>query len=419
MNRTTLLILLTALLAAGCASYPQSPAEQANYWASEAKAAAAKDDCISTAAHVERALSRPTGAARVKETIQSTPKVRDCYWGELDRQVSKASTGPQAATAHKQIEVAKSSEVFPANQIDGLHRKLADRAAEGNTTGSIPFDLEDKTDLFPALSSPDHQRKMADRSVQTLQKAGSVRSNLEPLLAYATKNGQGSAEMTRIESLLPTLRIRASELPAVEKVFPKFAAARKAEIVARVHLQLKGGDRLLQDDLQQALRASIKGVEWVPAPGPNVTTLVVERVRNDEKVIAERTQTITYARAEVNIAFALLLMPNNSSYLYEVITGGAEIEYGYVITASSAGQTIHDEVIRGKVGGEYRRCQNDRVQNVFGGVTSAGFVANDDMQRRCSGSSAVSIEGLRAEVLSKVAEGVLKVLPIKTAHELN
>jgi hypothetical protein len=112
-------------------------------------------------------------------------------------------------------------------------------------------------------------------------------------------------------------------------------------------------------------------------------------------------------------------MPRNASYLYEVVSGGAEIEYGYVVSVVVDGKTILDDVIRGRVGGEYRRCQNTRIQNVFGGVSSAGFVANDDMQSRCSGPSSVPVEDLRKEVLSKVMQGVLNVATIKAAQELN
>jgi len=141
------------------------------------------------------------------------------------------------------------------------------------------------------------------------------------------------------------------------------------------------------------------------------------RVRNDEKILPERSQTITYDQSEINFLGAVLLMPCNVSYLYEVISGGAEIEYGFVVSAAADGSSIYDEVIREKVGGEYRRCQNVRIQNVFGGVSSATLVANNDMQRRCSGPRSVSIEELRKDIFSNVVDGVLSVPSIKVAHE--
>jgi hypothetical protein len=173
------------------------------------------------------------------------------------------------------------------------------------------------------------------------------------------------------------------------------------------------------EDLLQTFRTQIRGVEWVTALGEKITTLTIERVRYEERTLPERSQTITYAAHEVNLVSAVLLMPRNASYIYEVISGGAEIEYGYVITAVVDNKTVHDEIVRGKVGGEYQRCQNQRIQNVFGGVSPAGFEANDDMRHRCSGPNSNSIDELRSQVLLRLAEGVLKVPSIKAVHDLN
>ncbi len=112
-------------------------------------------------------------------------------------------------------------------------------------------------------------------------------------------------------------------------------------------------------------------------------------------------------------------MPRNASYLYDVISGGAEIEYGYVITAVADNKTVYDKLVRGKVEREYKRCQNKRIQNVFGGVNSAGFIANDDMKNRCSGQSSLDINDLRGEVFSILVEGILSVPSIREVHDLN
>ena len=238
-------------------------------------------------------------------------------------------------------------------------------------------------------------------------------------MEYVQNVGDSSAEGKRIETLLSTLNFRREELNFVERVFPKYAAARREEISTRVHLQVKNGDRLLSDDIAQALKGRVRGVDWVSSSSPKAITLVIERVRNDEKTIPERSETITYSQTEVDLLSAALLMPRNASYIYEVVSGGAEIEYGFVVTAMQDGKQIFDEVIRGKVSGQHRRCQNSRIQNVFGGVSSAGFIANDDMNRRCSSSSQVTIDQLRKDVFSEVIQGVLKVPPIKATHEFN
>lgn len=414
----TTILSLSAFLSA-CATYPQSREDQATYHASEARSAISKGDSTNAANQIDVALTRPTGDAKIKELFASYPKGRDYYLAYLEKSIVEVSSAYQAAAAFEKLSTVKSAGILPEDQVRELFTKLMKVVTDGNTTGSVPFDLGDKIDLFPELKSPAHQQIIVNRSIKNLQGNGSGSRPVSALVEYVQRIGIDSVEGKRIESLLPSMNIRRDELDAVAKVFPKFAAARKEEITARVFLQVNNGDRLLSEDLLQTLRSRVRGVEWVPSVGPKITTLVIERLRNDEKTLPERSQTITYAQHEVNLLSAALLMPRNASYLYEVVSGGAEIEYGYVVSAVADGKTIYDEVIRGKVGGEYRRCQNARIQNVFGGVSSAGFVANDDMQQRCAGPSSASIDELRKEIFSKVVDGVLKVPPIKVAHELN
>ena len=416
---TTATIVSLSILLSACATYPKSSEDQATYHAREARTAISKGEVTNAANQIDVALSRPTGGAKIKELFASNPKGLDYYLAYLEKSIVDVSTPYQAATVFEKLATVKAAGIFSDDQVRDLFERFTNVVTNGNITGSIPFTFGDRIDLYPELKSPTHQQIIVNRSIKNLQDNGSGGRPVVALMDYTQRVGTNSAEGKRIESLLPSMSIRRSELDDVAKVFPKFAAARKEEITTRVFLQVKNGDRLLSDDLLQKLRSSVRGVEWVPSVGPKTTTLVIERLRNDEKSLPERSQTITYAQHEVNLLSAALLMPRNASYIYEVVSGGAEIEYGFVVSALADGKVIYDELIRGKVGGEYRRCQNSRIQNVFGGVSSAGFVANDDMERRCAGPSSASIEELRKEIFSKVMDGVLKVPPIKVAHELN
>lgn len=413
------ILSLSIFLSACATTYPQSREDQAAYHAREARTAISKGDSTNSALQIYIALTLPTGDARIKELFAGYPKGREYYRAFLEKSISYVTSAYQAVAAFEKLSTAKSAEIFSEDQVRELFANLSKEVTDGNTTGSIPFDLGDRIDLFPELKSPAHQQIIVNRSIRDLQGTGFSTRPVAALMEYVQRIGIDSVEGKRIESLLPTMNFRRDELDVVAKVFPRFAAARKEEITARVFLQVKNGDRLLSEDLLQALRNRVCGVEWVPSVDPKTIILVIERLRNDEKTLQERSRTITYAQHEVNLLSAALLMPRNASYLYEVVSGGAEIEYGYVVSAVADGKKIYDEVIRGKVGGEYRRCQNARIQNVFGGVSSADFVANEDMQQRCSGPSSVSIDELRKDILSKIVDGVLKVPPIKVAHELN
>lgn len=417
--RTTATFLSLSIFLSACATYPQSREDQATYHASEARSAISKGDSTNAANQIDVTLTRPTGDAKIKELFASYPKGRDYYRAYLEKSIVDVSSANQAVAVFEKLSIVKSAGIFPEDQVRDLFVNLMKVVADGNTSGAVPFDLGDKIDFFPELKSSNHQRIIVNRSIKNLQSNGPGSRPVSALIEYAQRIGIDSVEGKRMVSLLPTMNIRRDELDVVAKVFPKFALARKEEITVRVFAQIKNGDRLLSDDILQTLRNKVRGVEWVPSAGPKITTLVIERLRSDEKTLPERSQTITYAQHEVNLLSAALLMPRNASYLYEVVSGGAEIEYGYVVSAVADGKTIYDEVIRGKVGGEYRRCQNKRIQNVFGGVSSADFVANDDMRQRCAGARSASIDELRKEVFSKVLDGVLNVPPIKVAHELN
>ncbi len=411
------ILSLSCLLSACATTYPKNAVDQATHHTGKARAAIAKGNCTSAGRDIDLALSRLTGNSKINELFSSDPKARDCYYAYHEKTITDVSDASQAAAVYARLTAIKTADIFSESEIGALLAKLGKFVTDGNATGSVPFVLGDNFDYFPELKLPSHHQIIVDRSVANLQKGSGARP-VAALMDYVTKLGLDSVEGKRIESLLPTMNIRRHEIDVVAKVFPKFAAARRDEITARVLLQVKG-DRLLTEDLRQVLRDRIRGIEWVPSSGPRTIALTIERVRNDEKVFPEQSQTITYAQHEVDTLNAVLLMPSNASYIYEVISGGAEIEYGYVVSAITDGKPIHDEIVRGKVGEKYRRCQNSRIQNVFGGTSSAGFVANDDMRRRCSGPSSSSMEKLRQDILSKIVDGVLKVPSIKLVHDLN
>lgn len=143
--------------------------------------------------------------------------------------------------------------------------------------------------------------------------------------------------------------------------------------------------------------------------------LTVERLRHDERIKPESTETVIYRQHEVDFVSAVMLMPQNASYAYDIRSGGAEIDYGYALTAEHGGKQIADELIRGKFASDYAKCQNARIQNVFGGVTRAEFIANADMRARCREGSQ-SIDELRAHVLDRIVQKIAQIEPIRAVQ---
>ena len=420
MNLSTLVtVSFLSLTLAACATKPQTREERLAYEVTSAEEFIAKGNGKRSVLYVNDALGYPLGAEKIRDLFARKPEGARYYREYLEEQIATASSPSQASQVHDRISLAQTAKILPEPELKKLFTALTSRVVAGNLNGSIVYKLGDSTSLFPELNEPDQQRLIVNRTISSLQESPSTPSTIAGLMAYVERVGKTSLDAKRIEVLLPSMKFRRDDLEQISAVYPTFAASRKEELSIRVFLQVKNGDRLLTDDLKEMLRGKFKGVEWVQSPGAKVTNLIIERVRNDEKTFPERKESVTYAQYEVNLLSAALLMPRNASYRYEVISGGAEIEYGYVVTAIAEGKTVNEDVVRGKVGGEYRRCENARIQNVFGGETSAGFTANSDMEQRCNGSRAVSMDELRKQVLGKVVDGVANVPSIKLADDLN
>ena len=410
-------VLLGCMFLVGCASKPRTPEEQVVVSIEQAKDSLATSSGVYTAASlIDNVVSLNTGPAKAREFLATNPRALMAYIAYLDDSIKGLSTPESAISLSNKLDLLRGESVIPASESAQLQTLLAASILRKNLSGDLPFTLADNTTPFPGLSSVDQQQAVVKNTIVKLKEKNSNRKYLPPLLAYASAQPDGSVNKRQIESELPSMNIRRSELEVVTPVYPAFATVRRGQMTASVLLSVKNGDRLMADDLQKYLGSNLKGITWAKADAPGTIKLEIEKIRENEKIIPESSQTITYAQHEVNLLSAALLMPRNASYIYTVTSGGAEIEYGFGITAVANGEKIHDDLVRGKVGGTYARCDNARIQNVFGGVTSAGFVANDDMQRRCNGQQSVQVEDLRRDVLSKILASVQNVPQIATAQ---
>jgi hypothetical protein len=413
--------LVTTVLLSGCfASFPKAPEDQATYFIDKAKSAYSEGQFEASGNYIGFALDRPTGAEKVRQAFKRDLKLRKVYFDIIHKQITTIRYDWNALGVFNNIETARKASVLEESEISYLSSSLDKAIVDGNRSGSLKLTLADEYYKFPVLNTTEHYKIIVNRTIEAIIGNHEKRGYMLPqLMKHLQKAGRSSEDGKLVESLLPSMKIRRNELDIVGTIYPEFVAQRKESLTAKVNIQVKNADRLFADDAITAIKSNVRGIELVPSSDAKVTHVTIERARHDEKTIPERTETFIYSNSDVNIIHAALLMPRNASYLFDQTSGGAEIDYGYVITAVQDGKTIFDEVIRGKLGGEYRRCQNARIQNVFGGVSRADFVANDDMQRRCSGSSAVSMEDLRRQVLNKIVDGVLKVGPIQAVHELN
>lgn len=293
MKSNALAIFIFSLLMYSCASYPQTREDQAKYHANEANKSIIKLGCSNAANEIDIALSLPTGDVNIRKLFAENEGAKHCYLLRLKEDIDGVKSAYQANLLFEKLTVARSAKIFSDVQIDDFFTRLNRVVSEGNKSGAIQFELSDKIDFFPELKCQEHQQLILERSIKTLQSDGSINRPIGALMDYVQRVGVDSPEGEKINSLLPSMNIRRNELDVVGKVFPSFAAARKEELTLSVFLQVKNGDRLLKEDLMETLRKRVRGIELVSSDGLKVITLVIERVRNDERTLPEQTQTIT------------------------------------------------------------------------------------------------------------------------------
>lgn len=419
MSRLSFLISISfAAAITGCGSMPTNPSEKAAYYAQKSKKSFDNGSNIYGIYYLNLAITLPTGSEKIKQIFAESPATKNSYLSSLHESISRISSPRQAVENQEDIARAVSAHILSEREEKELNSQLSTRITQGNADGSILFLIDPVVSKFPELADANQMRLIYNRTIASYKDGSSVR-NMSELVKYAVRDGTKSADAKMLEQSLPSMRVMSRELDVIQPYFPDYATARRAQITAKVHLSVKNADRLFADDVKANLTKTIGGIVWVQNPGNDVVELIIERIKNDEHIAPESTQTVTYSYSDVNIISAALLMPKNASYLFDLTKGGASIDYGYIISVQRGNESRFETIERGKVEYSYNKCQNARIQNVFGGVSRAEFVANDQMQKECNNSQQSSIDDLRNQVIENIANKTLDIPSIKALHEAN
>lgn len=362
--------------------------------------------------------------ARTKGLKDRYPTFGPSVVAQLERDVTAPADVSAVRKTFERIEIVRMLDLAPAETTEKLRSTLDGSAARGNLEGRLKYLLNDSTEGLPSLSSAENQRAIFRRTLDAMvaSSQGADRLlNLSKVFDVARTKGPASPEHAAVRDALPKMTFKRYELQSdVASLFPEFAQKALAAMTLTVKLRTDPVDRLLQDDLSRAIAKLSDGVRLAADGEPAALTVIVGKLQYDERQTPERSQTIMYAYHQVDVLKAALLMPRNASYFYEYATGGAEIEYAFSVKAVHDGKTIKDDLLRNRESRSYSQCGGARVQNVFGGVQPAGFVANDDMQMRCAGSSSpVRASDLRQAVLDRLVREVAGIAPIERVVALN
>ena len=346
----------------------------------------------------------------LKENNNSEKCIIDSYFNEIKSLTSINRLNKIRSEIGKMYSLQAISEATIAR----FDLTIAESVKEKLKNGLMPISFDDTFSDYKFLNDSQFMDLIAINTINKYKNQPFFRIGLIDLSDYVEKSSLDSAIRVNMKEALPFMKLKRDDLKIIEKIDPIFASERRLALTLKIQIEYKAIDRLTADDVDGVMKKSIRGIDW--ATSNNIIS--IEKIRHTEVTGQERTQTISYADYQVDRMAAVLLMPRNSSYLFDLVSNDISIDYGYIISYYKNGQKISEYVVKGVEAHENKRCQYKRIQNVFGGNQAAGFDANDDMKAKCSGSSK-SIESMRSEIYTKLVNGILEIDDVKKVHMMN
>ena len=364
-----------------------------------AEDALSNDRCNVFGYCIDDLMLEDDGKVKIQKLLEDSEKAHQCYLSYLNSDIDRMVYKSDVKKMLSKIEKTSQFGIINDSEATSLNAKVKDRVLSGNKNDDFQIFLgEDLICDFPELKSDEHQKYIFDRTLNKIAESESFRSTLiKPLMIYLQKNDVDPKDVMRVKSTFEEITLSKQNLEQIKEYFPEFAETRMKEVTIKVFFALKNSDAIERQDLYDVLKEKAKGVVWCNGPGDGIANLVIERVRNNERTLPDQKETISYTQDQIGVFDAALLMPRGATYMYDIQSGGAEIEYGYVVSMVSGNNKTYENIVRGKLKEKYGYCLNARIRNVFGGVSPARFIANSDMEYRCNNGYAksVSIDALR------------------------
>jgi hypothetical protein len=405
-------------LFAACGT-PTKTAEQQEYeYYIKAADALKKGDC-QQASSIVNALYIYTTNNRLKQLFKENTNAESCIIDLYTNEV-KTSNGINRINGIRfNVDKLYSSQAITGDTIVRFNKFFEESVKEKIKNGSMNVSFDDAIKDYAFLADTEIQDIIAINTIRNFKNQNTYsKSGLQQLADYVEKSQPNSSIRIKMKEALPHMNLKLNELAVFEKIDQKFVSERRLASTMKAFVEYKSIDRLTADDISEIIKKSIKGVEWTSISSTSSNVISIEKIRHSEVVGQERTQTISYADYQVDRMAAVLFMPRNASYLFDLVSSDVSIDYGYVISYQKNGQKISEEVVRGVDSHQNKRCQHKRIQNVFGGNQAADFDANDDMRGKCSGYSK-SVESMRTEIYNKIAHKVLEIEDIRKVHAMN
>lgn len=423
IKKSGLLLVCLAGLLGGCTTrnvFPSDPKGQALWYVESATKQAEQGNFERVSFMLTEAISRPGGVEAVKDFLAKSSNV-SAKLSEYFERISKESNNKEELNNLAWYASSLGNYGF-IKDIEKISKEIQLNAVRKNSTGEIKWLLTDDVKNLHSLHSPEAQKIIFERSLDAMTNNQKTEGLAKSLADYISKSNHTTIDFIDTKKKLWNVNFRRKDLEEFKNVFPDLVSTKLADLTAYITVELKPSDRLMEEDLKTKIKNTssnyvvIKNDEKSDSATINI---IVEKLRSEERQLPNQSQTITYSRSDVDFLKSALLMPSNSSYMYEWKTGGVELEYGYVVRLNQNGKILLDELIRGKITEKFVSCDNPRIVNVFGGATRAEFIANNDMSSKCAGAnnSNPSIQDAKEQVLNLLVDKIVSVEALAKKRE--
>lgn len=357
--------------------------------------------------------------------IDSIEGFRENALSEINKKIGWIKTTREITTIKNNVEDARSIKVFSSVDLSNLIEHLNTIIEKKNRSGEIPFVLTDGYSKWSPLVTPEHQRIIFYRSISQLAEKTQICNHntieqINAIIEYLESEYCSDSDKLFFKNKVKEFDLEPRVIiKTLYGIMPGYVDEVKERIGISVQIETKPIDRLLEIDMLSALEKESDFIFSKKTPGIRNVRIMFDKLSYKEKEIPESRVTRTIPQHEVNPLQAVLLMPRNSSYMYEVVSGGSEISYAYEITAFNGnGEIIYNKLLRDNIRKTYNNCINRRIQNVFGGIQNASFIANSQMENECGGNNnKVSLRDLQQMVFALLLDEIKMIESIKIAIE--
>lgn len=352
------------------------------------------------------------GSHYLSKKLKSNKDLANEFVAVVNTNLQSCSSLKRVSALDAAIDLIQTYDVAQDPVVRDLREELLSCSAEAHLKGDIQFLARHlREGSFPFLKSGKHLEMVVDKEVE-LASEDSERSLDE--IGVLLRQPSVSPELKH--SALKRLQdsgVSSDRFGDIKDVVDEFGGIIGAEYVIPLYVEYSPRDDVALFDLMSLLDQN-PFIEVVSTESKAKLSLHISQVILREREIPEKVETIRYSTLEIDAVTSTLYMPKNSTYMFDLKTGGYELRYAYSFEILEGGRVVSSDRISGEKSESYKDCANQRVQNVFGGVSQANFVANEHMRRICAGSSSrVDIDKALSELSQDIYMVILDQEPIR------